>query len=130
VLDKVEYWLGLCDDDIEAARVMLQAKKFLWTGFICHLITEKALKAVVASVTEAVPPKTHDLPKLAHIAGISGDLSPRQKSLLNKLVPLQIEARYPEHKEKIAKSLTKNYCIGLLEETEEFLCWIKNRLGK
>ena len=51
-------------------------------------------------------------------------------NLLNKLTPLQIEARYPEYKEKIAALLTENYCNKLLEETEGFLCWIKEKLGK
>ena len=45
-------------------------------------------------------------------------------------MPLQIEARYPEYKEKISSFLTEKYCIKLLNDTEEFLCWIKKKLER
>ena len=130
MLDKVEYWLELCDDDVKAAKAMLKTKNFLWAGFICHLVAEKALKAAIANITNEVPPKTHDLPKLADKTDIYGDMSEDYKRLLNKLTPLQIEARYPEYKERIAALLTEKYCGKLLEETEGFLCWIKGKLRK
>jgi len=109
---------------------MLKTKNFLWTGFICHLIAEKALKAAFASIANEVPPKTHDLPKLASLAKIHDDMPENYRALLNKLTPLQIEARYPEYKEKIAAILTESYCDKLLEETEGFVCWIKEKLEK
>jgi len=130
MFDKVEYWLELCDDDLRAAKNLLASKDYLWMGFICHLIAEKALKAVVANTTEEAPPKIHDLPRLANIAGISGELPEGHKNLLNNLMPLHIEARYPEHKEKVAATLTDDYCAKILKETEEFLCWIKQKLEK
>ena len=130
MLDKVEYWLELCDDDVKAATAMLKSKNFLWTGFICHLIAEKALKAAIANVTNEVPPKTHDLPRLAGKTNFGDDISEEHMILLSELMPLQIEARYPEYKEKIAALLTENYCSKLLNDTEEFLCWIKMKLGR
>ena len=129
MLNKADYWLELCDDDMKAARAMFETKNYLWTGFICHLIAEKALKAVIASITEQIPPKTHDLPKLASIGNIN-DMTDDFKKLLNNLTPLQIDARYPEYKEKISATLTKEYCRRLLKETGDFLCWIKQKLGK
>ena len=65
---------------------------------------------------------------MASLSGIFGELNDEQLDLLDKLNPLQIEARYPEYKSKIAASLTKKYCEELLKETEEFLCWIKQKL--
>ena len=108
---------------------LLASKDYLWMGFICHQIAEKALKAAMASITDEVP-KIHHLLKLANMAEVNDDLSESQKSLLGKLMPLQIEARYPEHKSRIAATLTSDYCADLLKETEEFLCWIKARLEK
>lgn len=130
MFDKVEYWLELCNDDLQVAKNLLASKDYLWMGFICHLIAEKALKAAIANVTSEVPPKDHRLLKLAVLANIDSDLSDEQETLLGKLSPLQIEARYPSYKEKIAAILTESYCKELLKETEEFLCWIKIKLGK
>ena len=128
--DKVDYWLDLCDDDLEAAKAMLLSKNFLWAGFICHLIAEKAIKAVISNITNDVPPKIHHLARLAERAEITEDLSIQQQSLLKELNPLNIEARNPQYKERIAKTLTAESTARLLTETEDFLCWIKKRLGK
>jgi len=75
MFDKAAYWIELCDDDIPVAKTLLQSKNFLWMGFICHLIAEKALKTVIASVTGDVPPKDHKLIKLAELAQIGDELS-------------------------------------------------------
>ena len=130
MFDNVDYWLELCDDDLRVAKNLYKSNDYLWMGFICHLIAEKALKAAIADATCEVPPKDHRLLKLAELAKVDGDFSEEQAILLGKLSPLQIEARYPSYKEKIAAILTKNYCEQLLKETEAFLCWIKARLEK
>ena len=130
MLDKVEYWLDLADDDVSAAKVLLDGKKYLHAGFFCHLIAEKALKAMIASTTSEIPSKTHDLAKLAVRGGIFDDLSEQQQSLLKDLNPLQIEARYPEYKERIAQTLSYEITTRLFNETEDFLCWIKKKLEK
>jgi HEPN domain-containing protein len=128
--DKTAYWLDLCGDDLMTAKALLKSKRFLHMGFFCHMVAEKALKAVIAERTDEVPPKTHDLAKLASRGGIWESLSDEQKELFKKLIPLQIEARYPEYKEQIAATLTKDFSEKLLLETEAFLCWIKAQSGK
>jgi HEPN domain-containing protein len=130
MFDKLDYWLELCDDDLKAATALFESKNFLWMGFICHLIAEKALKAVVAGKTNETPPKIHNLRKLAEIGEVFNDLSAEQVNLLKNLMPLHIEARYPEYKQSIRETLTLDYCKEILTETEAFLCWIKQRLGK
>ena len=130
MLDKVEYWLDLCEDDLRAAKAMLDSKNFLWAGFICHLVAEKALKAGISSITNEVPPKIHDLAELAVRADMFDDLSEQQQNLLKELNPLNIEARYPEYKERIAAKLSSDNTVRLFKETEDFLCWTKQKLGK
>ncbi|MCL2426597.1 MAG: HEPN domain-containing protein [Oscillospiraceae bacterium] len=112
------------------AKAMLNAKRLLWMGFICHLVAEKALKAVFTESTDEIPPKIHDLRTLAKRGGIIGDLSDEQLDLLEQLNPLQIEARYPEYKDKISATLTLEKCQKLYTDTEDFLCWIKQKLDK
>ena len=130
MLDKVEYWLDLAAEDASVADLLLDGKKYLHTGFFCHLIAEKALKAMVASVTSEIPPKTHDLAKLAELAGVFDDLTEQQMNLLKDLNPLNIEARYPDYKAGIASILTAEKTTKLFKETEDFLCWIKQKLEK
>jgi len=128
--DKTQYWLEMCDEDLLTAKAMLSARRLLWVGFLCHIIVEKALKAVIAEKTNDIPPRIHDLKSLAKRGEIASDLSSGQLDLLEQLNPLQIEARYPEYKDKISATLTLDICKKLLSDTEVFLCWIKQQLGK
>ena len=128
--EKYEYWLELCDDDLEVAKCLLQSQKLLYCGYFCHLIIEKAFKACIAKNTQEIPPKIHDLPKLAQKGCMYEQLSQDQVKLLDKLKNLNIEARYPEYKDKIYQSLDLEYCEKLIEETEALLCWIKKQLEK
>ena len=100
---------------------------YIWVSFVT-LVAEKALKAALSESTDEVPPRTHDLHRLASLSGIFDELNDEYLDLLDKLNPLQIEARYPEYKSKILSSMNKKHCTELLEETEGFLCWIKQKL--
>lgn len=51
-----------------------------------------------------------------------------QLDFLDILEPLNIEARYPTHKEKIMKSLNLNRCSEILKNTKEMSQWIKDKL--
>ena len=128
--DKVKYWIDLSDEDMTVAKVLLDGRKFLYSGFMCHLAVEKAIKAVIARdcADGEFPPKWHDLTKLAIRAKIFEIMSVEQQDFIEDLNPLCIEARYPEYKNKIASTLSKEYCVKLMEKTEEIICWIKKQL--
>jgi len=128
--ERIEYWLGLADYDMETAKAMQQTGRYLYVGFMCHQVIEKSLKAVIAGdcIDEDIPPKIHDLSKLAIRARIFDAMSDTQKDFIEDVNPLNIEARYPEYKKSLAVNLTETYCQDLIKETEELLCWIKIRL--
>jgi len=129
-MDKVKYWLDMADEDILTVRCLIDGERFLPAAFFSHLIAEKALKAAVQQNTGETPPKIHGLEKLSKIANVFDDLSEKQLVFLDSLMLYQVEGRYKEHKDKIAKTLTKEKCRNILKETEEFLCWIKEKLEK
>lgn len=128
--DKVEYWLELADYDLDSARVMFNGGKYLYVGFMCHQVIEKSLKAIIARDCGEgeIPPKIHHLTRLSEKAGLLDKMAETQKSFLADLNPLNIEARYPEYKERIASTLSKERCIKLIEDTEVMLCWIREQL--
>jgi HEPN domain-containing protein len=109
---------------------MLKTGRYLYVGFMCHQVIEKALKAVIARdcAEGEIPPKIHHLLKLADRAGLYVKMSPEQQNTIKELNPMNIEARYPEYKEKVAAGLSKDICAKMLAETEELLCWIKKQL--
>ena len=72
--------------------------------------------------------KIHSLSRLAERTELDKELSEEQLDFIDTLEPLYIEARYPSYKERLMKSLTKEYCTGLLSQTKELQSWIKNKL--
>ena len=128
--EKIKYWLDLADYDLESAKVMLQGNKNLYVAFMCHQTIEKALKAVIARDCEEgeIPPKKHNLIALAAQAAIFDVMSVQQQGFIDYLNPLNIEIRYPEHREQLISILTVEKCEELISETEGLLCWIKKQL--
>jgi hypothetical protein len=66
--------------------------------------------------------------KLYEKAGLNEKLSEKQSYFIAQLNPMNIEARYTEHKEKLLQILTAETCENYLKETESLLCWIKKQL--
>jgi HEPN domain-containing protein len=128
--DKAKTWLAIADDDLDTAKSLLNGKKYRYIGFMCQQAVEKALKAIIqVSCAEGeIPPKIHHLVRLANLAGVAKDLSDEQKNLIDNINPMSIEARYPEYKARVLDGITFEDCKRFVEQTEEFLCWIKKRL--
>jgi HEPN domain-containing protein len=126
--EKARYWIELADYDLETANVMLENRRFLYVGFMCHQAIEKMLKACYANSHEGIPPYTHNLKYLAQESGIDASMSQHQKDILNLLQPLNIEARYPEDKDRLLHTLDKERCADILQQAEELYRWINLQL--
>lgn len=127
--DKIKYWIDLSNYDLDTAKAMLETKRFLYVGFMCHQVIEKILKAVLAQVHEGDPPRIHSLFRLAQKGNIYDSFSEEQKDFIDYLEPMNIEARYPTHKEKILKALDQEKCEDILYKTKELSEWIKSKLS-
>lgn len=126
--DKVKYWVELADYDFDTAQAMLETKRFLYVGFMCHQVIEKMLKAYWSNVLEEPALKIHSLSRLAEKSGLDKEMSEEQTDFIDALEPLNIEARYPSYKERLMKTLTEERCKELVKQTDELRLWIKNRL--
>ncbi len=126
--ERVKYWIDLAEYDIDTANAMLETKRFLYVGFMCHQSIEKVIKAVLSSQNEEIPPKIHNLIRLAELSGLLNQMSDKQKKTLFLLNPLNIESRYPSYKDNLLSQLTDEKCKQILENTKELLLWIKTQL--
>ena len=124
----IQYWTELAEYDFETAKVMNHTKRFLYVGFMCHQSIEKVFKAYYVFKQGNNPPYTHNLMKLAKSGGFYSTLSAEEKDLIDTLEPLNIEARYPTHKEKLMRELNERFCTQLLERTKELFECIKEKL--
>lgn len=63
--DRVKYWLELSDYDLETAIAMLNSRRYLYVGFLCHQTIEKIFKAYYTFLTSETAPFSHSLSYLA-----------------------------------------------------------------
>jgi len=126
--EKVKYWIDLSDYDLETAEAMLKSKRFLYVGFMCHQTIEKVFKAYFTFLKSDVAPYSHSLSYLAKKGDFYELFSEEQKDFIDQIEPLNIEARYPSHKERLLKSLTENKCMEIIGKTKELQEWIKGKL--
>ena len=123
-----EYWVDLAEYDLTTAQAMLDTKRFLYVGFMCHQCIEKVLKGYCVTQGMSNPPYTHNLMTLADKGGLIEQLSEEQLDFLDFVQPLNIEARYPETKQKLLEVLSEERCREICLKTEEFFIWVKAKL--
>jgi HEPN domain-containing protein len=125
---KADYWLDMAQYDLVSAKAMLGAKRFLYVGFLCHQVAEKSLKAFFWHNLKKEPPYTHNLLAIAEQSKFDASGHEEYLELFNELMPLNIQARYPEDKEMLLKTLTKKRCEELYRQTKELNRWIRKLL--
>lgn len=128
VNDKVAYWIDIADYDLKTAEAMHQTGRWLYVAFMCHQVIEKTLKAYWCGTRSDTPPYTHHHMRLAEGCGLYDKMSDEQKDFLDLVTNYNIEARYPEDKESLARTLTPQMCQQLIDETKQMMTWITEQL--
>ena len=129
--EKVKRYFSEAEKKLPAARAYLENKKYLLMGASCCSAAENALKAAYIHKTGGVPPTVHSHQLLSTRYKPLLDLSREQLILLDKLYIGNIEYRAIEYNmDNTAKYMQECYFNELLNETETFLSWIKERLEK
>lgn len=126
--NKAQYWVDVSDYDLDTAEAMLQSKRYLYVGFMCHQSIEKIFKALFTVAKSETAPYSHSLSYLAQKGEFYEAFTEVQKDFIDLLEPMNIEARYPSHKERLLASLTEARCIEILKETRDLQQWIKAKL--
>jgi HEPN domain-containing protein len=126
--EKVEYWINLSNNDFAVAETLIKNGHNLYAGFMCHQAVKKIFKSYYAKTKQDTPPFKHDLEYLAQQSGLYNLLDDNQIFFLENLNPLNIEARYPDYKNKTAQFLTNERTQSIFEQTKELLKWTKERI--
>ncbi|MDD5090579.1 MAG: HEPN domain-containing protein [Candidatus Wallbacteria bacterium] len=127
ITEHVEFWKNCADHDLETAEMLFSSGRFDWCLFVAHLVVEKLLKACyVRDNGNRVPPKTHNLLKLAECTALQ--LSESQKLLLSEVSDFNIETRYPEYKNEFYKQCTREFTLDYFSRMKELTVWLKSRL--
>ena len=123
VQKQVDYWRIGGQEDLAAAKSLLEKGHLRHGLFFAHLALEKLLKAHVTQQTKDVPPRIHNLARLVEIAKLS--ISSEQSSLLNEFGVYQLEGRYPD---SVELNLDPVFAHGEITRAEELLNWLIKQL--
>lgn len=127
--EKIQYWLEIAIDDLDSAKIMLEKKKYLQSGFYCHQAIEKITKGYFIFIKKIDPPYTHNISKLMNDCGLFITLTDDQKNLLDILMPLNIEARYPDEKKEIMRTLSSARSLEIYNRTRDMAQWIQKLIS-
>lgn len=121
-LGDIQYWISVSDYDYETAGAMLSSGRYVYVIFCCQQAVEKRLKAVIAQKTSKMPPKIHDLQKLAILA--EWEMDTEQNKFLQKLTKYYIETRYPFEIKDIVQQVDRSLAEKYYQSTGEMLTCI------
>jgi HEPN domain-containing protein len=122
-----EKWLTRAQYDLETSEAMLKARRYLYVGFTCQQAIEKILKGIIIH-TQGEIAFTHNLVKLAEIAGIFKQMTNAQKRILTNLTPFAVEARYGDFRDKLSEILNREKAKSLLKNTKVIFRWLKKKI--
>ena len=125
--ERVKYWLDVANEDLSLAEYIFKGGRWLYTAFMCHQVIEKTIKAYWVSARADEPPYTHSHIKLLTGCGLVDEMSEEQLRFIDMMVPMNIEARYPDYKREIAKALNEDIAKYILEQTKQFSQWIHQK---
>lgn len=124
--EHISYWLKSAEHDLEVADTLFQSKKYDWCLFIAHLVLEKVLKAYFVKRYNKLPPKIHNLIRLAEMANL--ELTEEQKVFLDEVNDFNLAIRYPDYKFEFYKKCTEDFTKQYFKGIKEFYKWLLSQI--
>jgi HEPN domain-containing protein len=119
-------WIALSDEDLQAAEAVLRGRLFRHVSLCCEQAVEKRLKAVIAHTKGKMPPRTHDLMRLAEMAGL--EVEEAVQDFLDDLTDDYFTQRYPTAEGKLPEAQDEPTARRTLEETRRIVAWLDQLL--
>jgi len=110
--------------DLQTAAAMFESGRYIYVVFMCHISTEKMLKAIVAEATQNIPPKTHNLIYLIKLGEVN--LPSDLFEFVAKLNNASIITRYPEDFRKLLEVFPQDIAKEYLMTTQRVIEWLKS----
>jgi len=118
-------WLMLAEYDLQTARAMLRARRYLYVAFTCQQAVEKTLKALYVGEKGITPPYTHNLVRLLDVLDVARGITSEGRALLAELNAYYIESRYSETVAGLSRALDRRAAVRLVRDTERILRWLR-----
>jgi len=118
---QVAYWRDGAREEWQVAEELLERGRIRHALFFTHLAVEKALKARVCRQTNDLAPRTHNLVRLAEVAGLHPGTE--RLRVLTRLNDFCQAGRYPETP---GPTLTAEQARQHVADASEVFQWLMN----
>ena len=115
--DNIYEWFTISEYDLQTAKAMLFAGRYLYVAFMSQQAIEKLLKAIYMQNIKELPPRTHNLLYLADKLGLN--ISEEHKKIFSQLNQYYLESRYPGDRVRLAQEMNKTQAESIYNCTEE-----------
>ena len=120
---QIAYWKNGAIEEWGLAQDLVKRNKTRHGLFFAHLALEKLLKAHVCRQIQDLPPRIHNLTRLAELAKLP--LTQAQVDILAEMNAFNLEGRYPDLSlVPLSKKEAKEY----LRRAEEVYQWLMSQL--
>jgi HEPN domain-containing protein len=120
---QVAYWRQGTQEDWAVAEELITSGHIRHGLFFAQLALEKALKGHVCRQIRDIPPRIHNLPRLAELAVLNPD--PEQLDVLAEMTAFNIEGRYPD---TLTRLPTAQEAQHYMARAGEVLQWLMSQL--
>ncbi len=125
--DETLRWLEQAEEDLETARISLDAERFYAAAQFGEQAAEKALKGLYIDRKLALPPRTHALRWLAEEVDAPTEMLPSLDAMADKY----LTSRYPDAAAgsipaRVIDEETARWHVDLAERT---LLWVREQLS-
>lgn len=121
-----EEWFRQAEYDLETARIMFKAGRYIYTVFMSHLSLEKALKGLYTKRFNEMPHQIHSLTFFSEKLKLN--LPEEMGIFLDTISTLSVPTRYPDDIQRLLKGFKKAETKKILFKTKEILEWLKKKL--
>lgn len=129
-IERAKKWLALVKEDLNVAELLFNNGHWLYTAFMCHQVVEKTLKAYWCICRDDDPPFIHDHKRIAEGCGLYTKMNDEQKIFLTTIRQMNIEARYQEYKDTVARTLNKEKTANIINDTKQMYIWIHQKYSE
>ena len=126
LLEKFEYWKDIAQYDLNTAKAMYKAGRWLYVVFMCQQAIEKLSKGLYLLFIDDNIPRIHDINSLMtkFEDKLPAPIDDNKRLFFAKLSAFYLNNRYPEYRERLSKSLNQEDAQDILKNTKEAFAWL------
>lgn len=119
-----EEWLKQAEYDMGTASAIFDARRYIYSVFMCHLSIEKALKGIYQK-NIGDPPKVHNL--IFFVEKLNLEMNEELYDFIFSLNQASVPTRYPEDLARMKTYYNKKRVQDMMVKTREALRWLKEK---